>query len=231
MDRSECIAGVRDVAPAVPPVVPVGMLFGATAVGTGFTAASATALSLFAFAGTAQLAAVELLREGATLRVVLATIVLINLRYVVFSASLAPKVRHLSRPWRALVAYPLFDLNYALAEARFADVDVEEGHRGWYMLGVSLPLVAALVAGTLAGALLGEAVGAGVPLDFAITLVFVALLAPQIAGRASALAAVGAAVVAVAAAGLPVNLGLLVAVLCGTVVGVSAETRQSGETR
>jgi predicted branched-subunit amino acid permease len=99
------------------------------------------------------------------------------------------------------------------------------------MVGASLPLVAALVAGTLAGALMGETVGAGVPLDFAITLVFVALLAPQIERRATALAAVGAGAVAVAGAGLPVNLGLLVAVLCGTVVGVVAETRLSGGTR
>lgn len=228
MDTSECIAGIRAVAPAVPPIVPVGILFGATAVRTGFTPTSATALSLFAFAGTAQLAAVELLREGATLQVVLATMVLINLRYVIFSASLAPKVRHLSRPWRALIAYPLFDLNYALAVARFEDTDPEEGHRGWYMVGVSLPLVAALVVGTLAGSLLGGAIGDGLQLDFAITLVFVSLLAPQIRGGPTALAAIGALVVAVVAADLPVNLGLLVAVACGTVVGVLAEVYLPG---
>lgn len=228
MDTSECIAGLRDVAPAVLPVVPVGVLFGATAVGTGFTPLSATALSLFAFTGTAQLAAVELLREGAALRVVLATMVLVNLRYVVFSASLAPKLRHLSRSWRALVAHSLFDLSYALAETRFEAVDPEEGHRGWYLVGVSLPLVAALVGGTLVGAFGGRVVGDGLRLDFAITLVFVSLLAPQVEDESTALAAAAALVVAVAGAGLPVNLGLLVAVVCGTAVGVLAEDRPSG---
>lgn len=231
MDTSECIAGLRAVAPAVPPIVPVGMLFGATAVQTGFTPVSATALSLFAFAGTAQLAAVELLQEGATLRVVLATIVLINLRYVIFSASLAPEVSHLSRSWRALIAYPLFDLNYALAEARFEEVDPQEGHRGWYMVGVSLPLVAALVGGTLAGALAGRVVGDGFQLDFAITLVFISLLAPQVEGRPTALAAAAGLVVAIAGAGLPANLGLLVAVFCGTAVGVLAADRPWGRPR
>ena len=228
MDTSECLAGLRAVAPAVPPIVPVGMLFGASAVRIGFTPASATALSLFAFAGTAQLAAVELLREGATLQVVLATMILINLRYVIFSASLSSKVRYLSRPWRALIAYPLFDLNYALAEARFEGTDPQEGHRGWYMVGVSLPLVAALVAGTLAGAIMGRAVGAGFQLDFAITLVFISLLAPQIDGKPTALAAGSGLVVAVAGADLPVNLGLLVAVFCGTAVGVLTEGRPWG---
>lgn len=231
MDASECIAGLRDVAPAVLPVVPVGVLFGATAVETGFTPLSATALSLFAFTGTAQLAAVELLQEGATLQVVLATMVLLNLRYVIFSASLAPKLGHLSRSWRALVAYPLFDLNYALAETRFEAVDPQDGHRGWYLVGVSLPLVAAFVGGTLAGALAGRVVGDGFELDFAITLVFVSLLAPHVDGESTALAAAGALVVAVVVAGLPVNLGLLVAVLSGTVVGVLAEDRLSGGAR
>lgn len=227
MDRSEFITGVRDVAAAAPPIVPIGMVFGATAVQTGFTPVSATALSLFAFAGAAQLAAVELLKEGATLQVVLATIVLVNLRYVIFSASLAPKVRHLSRPWRAVIAYPLFDLNYALAETRFAEREPHEAHRGWYMVGVSFPLVAALVVGTLAGTLMGTVVGDEFQLDFAITLVFISLLAPQIEGKPTALAAVCAVVVAVVGVKLPLNLGLLVATFCGTVVGVLAEVRFS----
>jgi len=234
MDRSEFVTGVRDAAPAVPPSIPLGMLFGATAVQSGIDLVAATALSLFTFAGAAQLAAVELLQEGAALPVVLATILLINLRYVIFSASLAPKVRHLSRTWRAVIAYPLFEVNYALAEARFGDADPgadHRGHRGWYFLGASLPLVATLVVGTLAGGLVGRAVGEGLHLDFAIPLIFVSLLVPQLDDGPSALAAGGAVVVAVAGAGLPVNLGLLVAVCCGTAIGVLAEDGLPGWSR
>lgn len=119
MDRAAFSDGLRDAAPAVPPNVPLGMLFGATAVGVGIDPVQATAMSLFAFAATAQIAAVELLQGGTALPVVLATVLVINLRYVVFSASLAPKVDHLSRRWRSVVAFPLFDVTYALAAARF----------------------------------------------------------------------------------------------------------------
>jgi predicted branched-subunit amino acid permease len=77
------------------------------------------------------------------------------------------------------------------------------------------------------GALAGEIVGDGLGLDFAITLVFVSLLAPQIEDGPTALAAGSALLVAVAGAGLPVNLGLLAAVLSGTLVGVLAESRPS----
>lgn len=123
MDRASFVAGVRDAAPTLPPNVPFGMLFGATAVQVGFDPIAATALSVFTFAATAQLAAVELLRSGSDLPVVLATILLINLRYVVYSASLAPEVDHLSRRWRAAIAYPLFDISYALSIARFTGED------------------------------------------------------------------------------------------------------------
>jgi len=227
MDRQECLAGLQDAAPAVPPLVTGGMIFGVTAVKMGFSPLAATLLSLFAFAGTAQLAALELIGDGAALPVVLGTVLLINLRYVVFSASIAPKIAHLSRAWRAVVAYPLSDINYALAEVRFND-DVNEGHRGWYLVGASTPLVAGLAGGTLTGTLLGRVVGAGLHLDFAVTLVFVSLLAAQIEERATAVGSAGGVVVATALADLPANLGLLVAVVAGTVVGVLAAGRLRG---
>ncbi|MFB6092632.1 MAG: AzlC family ABC transporter permease [Haloquadratum sp.] len=229
MDRSEFVAGLRDAAPTLPPNVPFGMLFGATAVQVGIDPAAATALSLFTFAAMAQMAAVELLRSGAELPVVLATILLINLRYVVYSASLAPEVRHLSRRWRTLIAYPLFDISYALSIAHFAETDREAGHRGWYFLGAALPMVGVFVTGTLAGALAGTALGGGLHLSFAVPLIFIALLIPSIDGLPGVLTAAGAAFVAVATAGLPFNLGLLAAAIVGTAVGALVDrSRSSG---
>lgn len=245
MDRASFVAGVRDAAPTLPPNVPFGMLFGATAVQVGFDPVAATALSVFTFAATAQLAAVELLRSGSDLPVVLATILLINLRYVVYSASLAPEVGHLSRRWRAAIAYPLFDISYALSIARFTDENEDrddatddgddearsdgegarpqDDHRGWYYLGTALPMVAVFAGSTLAGALAGQVVGEGLHLSFAIPLIFVALLVPSIDGRAGAVVAAVAGVVAVAGAGLPYNLGLLAAAVAGTVVAALAQ--------
>lgn len=223
MDRSAFVAGVRDVAPAVPPNVPLGMLFGATAVQVGFDPVSATALSLFGFAAVAQLTAVELLEGGAALPVVLATILLVNLRYVIYSASLVAKVDHLSRRWRAAIAYPLFDVNFALAEARFADTDRAESHRGWYFLGTSVPVVLTFVGATLAGAIAGEVAGAGLHLEFAIPLVFIAVLVSQVDDASAVVAALVAGAASILGAGLPVNLGLVVAAIVGTAVGVAVE--------
>lgn len=226
MDRPEFVAGVRDAAPTLPPNFPFGMLFGATAVQVGIDPIAATAMSVFTFAAMAQMAAVELLQAGAALPVVLATILLINLRYVIFSASLSKDVDHLSRRWRAVIAYPLFDISYALAVSRYAETDPEDGHRGWYFLGAALPMVLTFAVGTLAGALAGEVVGRGLHLEFAIPLIFIALLAPSIEERPDIVAAAIAALVAVAGAGFPFNLGLLAAALVGTLFGALADANR-----
>lgn len=123
MDHTSFVTGVRDVAPAQLANVSIGILFGASAVQVGLTPAASTAFSLLAVAARAQLIAVELLQNDATVPVVVATILLINVRYITFSAALVPKVDHLSWRWRALIAYPLIDITYAVADTRFSEAD------------------------------------------------------------------------------------------------------------
>lgn len=252
MDRSAFRNGVRDIVPAIPPNVPYGMLFGAAAVNVGLDPAQATALSLFTFAATAQIAAVELLAEDAAVPVVVATAFVINLRYVVYSASLAPHVRHLSRSWRAIIAYPLFDITYALAIARFQEAEDgigdhgnkpevkdggepqrrgKQGHRGWYYLGIAVPFVFTFTFSTLLGTVFGRTVGDGLNLNFAIPLIFMALLVPTMEGRASIVTAIVAAVIAVVAAGLPFNVGLLLGLCLGTAAGVVTSSVNVSEGR
>lgn len=227
MARSELLAGVRDAAPAAPPGIVLAMLFGATAVEVGFSPAAATALSLFTFAGAAQMAAVELLRGDADLSIVLLTFLLINLRYVIYSATLSIQAKDMSLRWRAVLSYALFDVNFALTTARFDDGELgpESGsasgaRRGWYYVGATTVLVGPFAVSTLVGALAGQVIDEGLGLSFAIPLIFVALVVPRLSDRASAVTAGIAAVVAVVAAGLPFNAGLLVAAVFGTAAGV-----------
>lgn len=224
--RSDFASGARDAAPAVPPNVSFGMIFGATAVSVGMSPLAATAMSALVFAGAAQMAAVELIGREATLAVVLATIGLLNLRYVIYSASITPYVRHLPTRWKAVIAYPLFDINYALSVATFeGDASV---HRGWYYAGASAVLVGTWVLATLAGALLGAAVARDLGLEFVVPLVFLALLAPMVEDRPGAAAALVGGAVAVLGVELPFNAGLLVAAVCGVAAGAAAAGRTGG---
>lgn len=247
MEQGDFVSGVRDVAPALPPNIPFGLLFGATAVEVGIGPGQATAMSLFVFAGAAQMAAVDLLRADAALSVVLTTVLVLNLRYMMYGASLAPTVRELPARWRATMGYALSDVNYALAIAKFGDgpagdaaddsEDTEADeladdpapvHQGWYYLGLTVPFVISFVGATAIGAWAGMSIGDGLNLDFAIPLIFISLLAPALNRRGPVLVAGISAIVAIPAAGIPFNLGLFVAAGAGIAAGTLFDRFRAG---
>jgi 4-azaleucine resistance transporter AzlC len=218
--------GVYDILPALPSNLSFGMLFGAAAIEVGISPLEATAMSLFVFAGAAQLAAVDLLQADTALPVVLLTVLIINIRYVIYSASIAPLVQDLPRRWRAVMGYGLFDVNFAFFMDKFNPAETDpEGvddtniHKGWYYVGLTMPAISSFVIATFVGALVGSTVGEELNLEFTIPLIFIAILAPLIDSRSAVVTVVVAAVVSIGATGLPFNLGLLAAIFCAVCVG------------
>ena len=230
--RSSALAGVRDVAPFLLGIAPFGLVAGAAVVAAGLPPELAVGLSVLVFAGASQLAAVDLLGAGANAAVVVLTVLVINLRMVMYSASLAPYLDRLSLGERVPVAYLLTDQAFALSVTRFEE---EEVARTWYYLGVALTLWVVWQVCTVVGVVVGARVPDGVPLEFAVPLTFLALLVPAVEGRASGTAALVGGGVAVALATAPFNLGLLVGALVGVVAGLLAElatdTDATGERR
>lgn len=213
--------GVREVAPIAVSVFPYGLVVGSAAAASGFTVVQATGLSLLVNAGASQLAAIELLGEGAPFAVVVVTALVINARLVMYSASLAPHFQAEAVGWRAVVAFLTIDPVYALASIRFdGDASV---HRRWYYLGLAAPLFPAWVASTAVGAVAGSVVPGWLPLSFAVPMVFLALVIPAVRDRPGAAAAGTGATVAVLGAGLPLNIGLLAGAVSGIAAGVAVE--------
>lgn len=203
-------------------IVPFGLVAGAAAVGVGLSGLHAVGLSVLVFAGASQLAAIELLGENTPAVVVVVTVLVINLRMTMYSASIAPYLQNLATRWRVGLAYVLTDQAYALSVTRFmADEPVD---RRWYYIGVAGPLWAVWQLCTVAGVIVGAQVPDSLPLEFAVPLTFLALLVPAISDAPSAAAAAVAASVAVLGAGLPLNLGLLTGAVVGVLAGLVVET-------
>ena len=219
MDEEDLRAGVRDASPLFLGIVPFALVAGIAAVEAGLTPIQAVATSVIVFAGAAQLAALELLGETAPLSVVVATAVIINLRLVMYSASIAPHFRSFRRRLQAPLSYVLTDQAYALSVARFARE--EDTDRLAYYLGVAGSIWLVWQVGTVAGVLLGAGVPPDLGLSFAVPLVFLALLVPAMKDRPTTAAGVVAGVVAVGAAGVPYNLGLLIGAVTGIAVGLA----------
>ena len=219
--RDAFLAGARAVAPIIVGIVPFGLVAGAAAVDAGLTLLDAVGLSVVVFAGASQLAAIGLLGDGAPLALVVVTVLVINLRLGMYSASIAPELLDEPRRWRTLEAYLLTDQAYALSVTRF---ERDPGtNRRWFYLGAAAPLWGVWQVCTVVGAVVGARVPAWLPLDFAVPLTFLALLVPAVEGQATGTAAAVGGGVATVGVGLPLEAGLMVGAIAGVLAGVLAE--------
>jgi len=146
--REDFVAGVVDGTPVVVGNVPYGIVTGIAMVGAGFSAVQAVSASALVFGGAAQLAVADLLERSAPVGVILRTGLLVNLRLMLYSASLAPQFDDLPGPWRWGLATVLTDPVYALSITRFEERPSTA--RRWYYLGTAVPIWSSWVAGTVA---------------------------------------------------------------------------------
>ena len=228
--RSERLRGFREGIRAMTPVLaalaPFGFVIGATVATSSVPSLAGWATSWVIYAGTAQLAVIQLVDGGATVLVVVATTLALNARFIAYGAGLAQHWRDEPHRWRALAAYLLVDPTYALTIARY-DRPGTQAERRWYFLGAALTLWVGWQLVTAAGVLVGAGVPAGLSLEFAAPLCLLGLLVPQASTRDKRGAAVVAAAVSLVAVALPLHLGAL----AGAIAGVTAACaiRRSGE--
>ncbi len=221
--RAEFIAGIRDELPIVLGVVPFGMIYGAVAVSAGMPAAVAQAASAIIFAGSAQFLTAQLVGTGAPVAVIILSACVVNLRHLLYSASMAPFLQDRRPLWRWGLGYLLTDEAYAVAITSFRTRQTSglpRPERHWYLLGAGLTLWFSWQASTAVGLVFGARVPAAWGLDFALPLTFIALVVPALRDRADLAAGLIASTVAVAAAGLPFKLGLLLGAGAGIAAGL-----------
>jgi branched chain amino acid efflux pump len=204
-------------------IIPFGLIAGATPVTDGLGGPAAIGFSTIVFAGASQLAAIDVLTHGGSVLVAVLAACTINLRMLLYSASIAPYLADEPVPRRLGVAYLLTDQAYAVSITRWSS-DTDGERRFPYFLGAGLLLWVVWQASTIVGVLVGAAVPADVPLDFAVPLVFLVLLVPTLASRPAVVAAAvggGAAVVAAEAGAGP--LYIIVGALSGIAAGAVAD--------
>ena len=220
-------AGAKSVAPQLIGVIPFGLVAGATAADGGLGVAAAAGFSGIVFAGASQLAAIDVLTHGGTVLVAVLAACTINLRMVLYSASLAPYLTKDRLRWRLLASYVLVDQVYAVAVSRWSDPDDPVSRpeaRIPFMLGTGLLLGSAWMITTVIGAVFGPSVPDSLPLSFAVPLVFLVLLVPAIVNRPAVVAALGGGVGAVLAAELGAgHASIIIGAFIGIAGGALAE--------
>ena len=188
-----------------------GFVFGLAARDAGYSPIEASAMSVIVFAGAAQFAAVGYVAAGLPWAPILVLTLFLNARHMLYSASLAPRLRGIPFLHRAAMAHVLTDEAFALAATHFhrlGRVDVP-GYWIGAILGVFIPWNVA----TLAGVLLGGAIPD--PSVFGLDIVFPAAMAGLAVGLMTGRREV-------VAAGAGAVFGVLLSLLAGPALGIVA---------
>jgi predicted branched-subunit amino acid permease len=214
--RAPVRRAVRDALPIALSLVPMGALVGFAMDGAGATGPAALAITAFLHSAAAPLAALEVLGGGGGLLAALVVGAVVNLRLVLFSASLGPRFRD-GHPWwfRWIAPGVTGDVHVAMA-ANARDLGGEAFRRYWTT--IAAVIASAWVVATGVGLRLTAVVPTVSPLQAVVPATFVALLVPQMAVPRMRWAIVTAATVAVVGASLPSGLDIVAAILAGVAV-------------
>ena len=222
--RSDLFEGAKTVTPLLPAPASIGLITGLAAASIGLGLAQAVAMSVALFSPVVMLTAIHMLDIGAPLVVVVFASLVVAVRFAILSLSLSPYLDRVSTAWKWFLAYFLLTPTYVLSIERF-DADPETDRVAYY-LGLSLPGWVVLQAAFVLGFQFGALVPAAWQLGFVIPLAFVALLMQFLSARAGRVAALAAGVLAVVGDGLPLGVGLILAIVGGTVAGVVVQRRE-----
>ena len=175
------LQGAVDSSPLIVAAIPFGLIFGALAITTGLSAWATLSMSLFVFAGASQFIAINLLASATAIPLILLTVFVVNLRHLLYAASLMPQVANLSQKCRLLMACWLTDETFAVVSNKVARNDDTSGLH-WYFLGSALAMYTVWATCTIIGIIMGQQIPdiASWGLDVAMLVGFIGIIVPNL---------------------------------------------------
>jgi predicted branched-subunit amino acid permease len=225
-------------------VTPFGLVIGVSASQASISTAAGWFTGPTIYGGSAQVAAIQLLDGGAAAIPVIATVLVINLRLVLYGAALAPYWRGTPLWWRLLAGYLLVDPSFVIAKRRYDDQRSVSGtgaDRGRaeagrapahaFYLGGAVVLWVGWLAALGVGAVAGAAVPPGLHLELLVPLYLVGQILPELRRRVTRRAVVVSGAVAVACLAAPLHLGIAIGIVAGLLVAaLGAKVGRPGST-
>ncbi len=220
------LSGVRGMLPITTGVIPFGAVMGTVFSQAKLSFFQTMAMNTLVYAGAAQLAAVDLMTKNAAMIVVVITGLVINLRFLLYSAALSPVVQRSSFLTKLFCAYSLTDQAYAVMSSREDQLKTASDAVKFY-LGASICMVFTWHSSVIAGYIFGNFAPASWSLDFAVPLSFVALVMPTLKNKKYVIIAGFTSVLSLLLHPLPYKLGLIATATCGVLLAVLL-TRKKG---
>ncbi|MDP2560796.1 AzlC family ABC transporter permease [Psychrobium sp. 1_MG-2023] len=216
--------GVFDALPLIVGGVPFGIIFGTLALNAGLDGWQTMGLSSIVFAGSAQFVAVGMLAAGTSIGFIVGATLIVNLRHLIYAASMLPYVKHLPQRWRIPLGFLLIDEVFAATYPRHLD-NPDSANNHWHYLGVGVAFYVSWNLATLVGLFFGsniEGIGEW-GLDFAMSATFIGMVMPHLINRPMIIAVLVSGALAVVCYDLPHKLGLVIASVVGMATGYILE--------
>ncbi|WP_080800241.1 AzlC family ABC transporter permease [Desulfamplus magnetovallimortis] len=221
---NQFLSGARDTFPLIVGAIPFGIIFGTLAATAGLSFAATMGMSIFVFAGSSQFISVSLVAAGTAWPMIVLTTFVVNLRHMLYGATMVPFYKNLGPVWKAVLAFGLTDETFAVAINRFNQKD-ESPYKHYYNLGSMIFMYTnwnlCTFIGLTAGRTFPEISKWG--LDFAMPATFIGMVIPYLVTRPMWASVITAGVVSIIAGGLPHKLGLMVAAISGVAAGIFCE--------
>jgi predicted branched-subunit amino acid permease len=181
---------------------------------SGLSAWECVAMTLLVYSGTAQLAALPLLAAGSPIVAIIATAVLVSLRFVVSSAIIAKHFGHFPLVKRLIIGYLTIDSGLAAYTSKQQTHWNARQHLSFWA-GCNLPVWVFWQIGSMVGILLASFLPTSKAYAFIGLLAILAMTVPLIKSKATLACAITAAAVAVIGYQWPTGVATFAAVILG----------------
>lgn len=214
--------GMRHYSPSAVGLLPWAMATGMAMHGAGLSFIESMGMSIIVYGATAQLGTLPLLISGASYWMIFCTALILNLRFLIFSATLAPVFNGTRHRVRWLAGYLMSDGVIAAFSARLLAEPEKDKRLGLYF-GPSLLNWVIWQLFTMIGILAGASLPGHWPIGFLATISLLTLATPMVKSMPMVSAVITTTIALIQLHSLPFRLGFLIAIIAGMLSGYVVE--------
>lgn len=204
--------GFKAMLPLIPGIIPFGAVMGSAFNEAKLSFTQAMMMDMSLYSGAAQLATTDLMKTQAAVFVVVTSGLIINARFLLYSAAMSPYLKEASPLVKFFCAFTLTDQSYAAMTANHEKFNTNAETVQFYM-GTALAMLIAWHASVIAGFIFGNFAPASWALDFAIPLSFLAMLVPTLKRTGHKVVALFSSILSITFYELPLKMGMIVTAL------------------
>lgn len=207
--------GVTAVFPLACGVFPFGMIVGATAVQAGLTSFEAVASSVLIVGGSAQILAISMLKENAATAIIIFAAIMINLRHIIYSASLSDLSKEHPKRTLGVLSYFLTDECYVTLNSK---LQKKEKIAPGYFFGAGLTLWILWQVSTYTGTVLGARLPEWLHIHYFSDFIFLAIVTQATRSKKVLVGVLTACLLSSLLIFLPYKLNILVAAIVASFI-------------